>query len=60
MSMYAIIETGGKAIPCNYGDVLNLEKLAGNKGDKITFDKVLLVAGAYNNVLVGKALFDCC
>lgn len=42
---FAIIETGGKQYKVAVGDVLKVEKLSGNfvVGDKITFDKVLLV-----------------
>ena len=41
--MYAIIETGGKQIRVNVGDKLYVEKLDANVGDKVTFDKVLLL-----------------
>ena len=42
---FAVIETGGKQYKVAVGDVLKIEKLSGNfaVGDKITFDKVLLV-----------------
>ena len=42
---FAVIETGGKQYKVAVGDVLKIEKLAGDftMGDKITFDKVLLV-----------------
>lgn len=42
---FAVIETGGKQYKVAVGDVLKVEKLAGEftVGDKITFDKVLLV-----------------
>ncbi|MBI2604636.1 MAG: 50S ribosomal protein L21 [Deltaproteobacteria bacterium] len=53
--MYAIIETGGKQYRATAGDVLFLEKLQGNNGEMITFDKVLLIGGKTDkNVLVGK------
>ena len=41
--MYAIIETGGKQIRVNVGDKIYVEKLDANAGDKVTFDKVLLL-----------------
>ena len=41
--MYAIIETGGKQIRVNVGDKIYVEKLDANVGDKVTFDKVLLL-----------------
>jgi len=42
---FAIIETGGKQYKVAIGDVLKIEKMQGefSAGDKITFDKVLLV-----------------
>ncbi len=45
MTEFAIIATGGKQYPVSVGDVLRIEKLPGtpNPGDKIIFDKVLLV-----------------
>ena len=41
--MFAIIETGGKQFKVQQGDVIYVEKLEGNDGDKLTFDKVLMV-----------------
>lgn len=43
--MYAIFESGGKQYRATPGDILTLEKLEGNPGDKLTFDKLLLVSG---------------
>lgn len=42
---FAVIKTGGKQYKVFVGDTLNIEKIIGdfNEGDKITFDKVLLV-----------------
>lgn len=42
---FAVILTGGKQYKVAVGDVLKIEKLDGeyNPGDKISFDKVLLV-----------------
>ena len=44
--MYAIIETGGKQYKVNEGDVIFVEKLEVAEGDKITFDRVLVVSDA--------------
>ena len=41
--MNAIIETGGKQYKVAEGDVLFIEKLDVNAGDKVTFDKVLAI-----------------
>lgn len=44
MAKIAIIETGGKQYVVTQDSVLSIEKLDGvtEKGDKVTFDKVLL------------------
>ena len=43
--MYAVIQTGGKQYRVEQGDKLRVEKLVGNVGDKVVFDKVLMVGG---------------
>ena len=42
---FAVIQTGGKQYKVSVGDTIKIEKLVGEhkEGDKITFDKVLLV-----------------
>lgn len=42
--MYAVIETGGKQYRVQEGDVLNIEKLNVCAGEKVEFDKVLVLA----------------
>jgi len=42
---YAVIRTGGKQYRVSEGDVVRIEKLAGEVGEKITLADVLLVAG---------------
>ncbi len=41
--MYAIIATGGKQYKVAEGDVIRIEKIAGEAGDAVTFDQVLFV-----------------
>lgn len=41
--MFAVIETGGKQYKVQEGDVLAVEKLNQEEGQKVTFDRVLLV-----------------
>ncbi|MFA6032586.1 MAG: 50S ribosomal protein L21 [Myxococcota bacterium] len=43
--MYAVILTGGKQYKVEEGTSLNVEKLEGNKGDKIEIADVLLIGG---------------
>jgi large subunit ribosomal protein L21 len=41
--MYAVIKTGGKQYRVKAGDVLVVDKLAGEPGSKIAFDQVLML-----------------
>lgn len=50
--MYAVIKTGGKQYRVSANDVIKVEKLTGEAGDKITFEEVLFV-GDGENVTVG-------
>ena len=43
--MYAIIKTGGKQYKVSPGDTISVEKLAGNIGDKVNIDDVLMING---------------
>ena len=51
--MYAIILTGGKQYKVAKGDVIEVEKLAGEAGAEVTFDEVLAVAGDDGKLNVG-------
>ncbi|MCL2517579.1 MAG: 50S ribosomal protein L21 [Oscillospiraceae bacterium] len=42
--MFAVIETGGKQYKVNEGDIIFIEKLNINEGEKVTFDKVLALS----------------
>jgi large subunit ribosomal protein L21 len=44
--MYAVIKAGGKQYKVNEGDVIKIEKVAGEVGDKVEFGEVLLIADA--------------
>ncbi|HEY1817373.1 MAG TPA: 50S ribosomal protein L21 [Kofleriaceae bacterium] len=55
--MYAVIQTGGKQYRVEPGKTVMVEKLDGDKGSSIVFDKVLLVSsGDGGSVTVGKPL----
>lgn len=41
--MYAIIQTGGKQFRVEEGQEIFVEKLAGEAGDSVTLDEVLLI-----------------
>ncbi len=47
--MYAIVETGGKQYRVKPGDTVAVEKLAGEPGDVLDLDRVLLIAGTGDN-----------
>ena len=51
--MYAVIQTGGKQYRVEQGEVLRVEKLAGDAGSKVTFD-TLLFADDGGNVRIGQ------
>ncbi|MBO9401505.1 50S ribosomal protein L21 [Shimia sp. R9_3] len=49
--MFAVLKTGGKQYKVQAGDVLRVEKLAADAGEKIQFNEVLMVGG--DNTVVG-------
>jgi large subunit ribosomal protein L21 len=55
--MYAVVATGGKQYKVQEGDVLRIEKLAGQVGDEVAFDQVLMV-GEGESVRVGRPLLE--
>jgi len=50
--MYAVIATGGKQYRVAEGDNLRVEKLDGEQGDTVVFDRVLMLGG--DDPIVGK------
>lgn len=57
--MFAVIETGGKQYLVKEGDAIKIEKLTGAVGDKIVFDRVLLIAeDDGTNVQIGDPYLD--
>jgi large subunit ribosomal protein L21 len=51
--MYAIVRTGGKQYQVAQGDQLRVESLAGNVGETVELDDILLVADG-DKVHIGK------
>ena len=49
--MFAVLETGGKQYIVKEGETLNIEKIEGEVGAKVTFDTVLLVADENGTVM---------
>jgi large subunit ribosomal protein L21 len=54
--MFAVIKTGGKQYKVKEGEILKIEKVAGNAGDKIEFEVLLLADEEGKDVKVGKPL----
>ena len=50
--MYAVISTGGKQYRIEQGDVIRVEKLDGEEGASVDFDRVLMI-GDGEEVTVG-------
>jgi len=50
---FAVIQTGGKQYKVSEGDVFSTEKIKGEfkKGDKVSFDKVLMVDDGANTTI---------
>lgn len=55
--MYAVIKTGGKQYRVKEGDLLEIEKLGAEKGQKINFDQVFLIEDE-GRVLVGTPVVE--
>lgn len=57
--LFAVIKSGGKQYKVEEKSVISIEKLPGKheKGDKVTFDKVLLVDDG-NNTTIGMPYID--
>jgi len=55
--MYAIIETGGKQYRVQEGDVVFVEKLDAEEGDKVDLTKVLLISKD-DGMVVGRPYVD--
>ena len=54
--MYAIIATGGKQYKVAEGDIITIEKLGMEAGEKVTFDQVLAVSG--DDLKIGNPTVD--
>ena len=55
--MYAVVNSGGKQYKVRQGDVLRVEKLSGDVGSSVTFDRVLMFSDG-ENVSIGQPLLD--
>ncbi|PID37030.1 MAG: 50S ribosomal protein L21 [Rhodobacterales bacterium] len=53
--MFAVLKTGGKQYKVQAGDVLRVEKLAANAGDKVQFNEILMVGSTVGTPFVADA-----
>ena len=51
--MYAVVETGGKQYKMAVGDVVKVEKLNAQDGEKVVLDKVIMVVDDEGNLKLG-------
>lgn len=51
--MYALIETGGKQQRVSEGDIISIEKILGDPGASVEFDKILAV-GSGEDIVIGR------
>ena len=52
--MFAVVKTGGKQYKVQTGDILRVERLAANAGDKVQFNQILMLGG--DKIVVGSPL----
>jgi large subunit ribosomal protein L21 len=55
--MYAVVNTGGKQYKVQQGEVLRVEKIAGEVGSPVTFDRVLMFSDG-ENVSIGQPVLE--
>ena len=55
--MYAVVNTGGKQYKVQQGEILRVEKIPGDVGSPVTFDRVLMFSDG-ENVRIGQPLLD--
>ena len=55
--MYAVVATGGKQYRVEEGDTLRIEKIPGEVGAEVAFDRVLMVSDG-DDVKVGKPVLE--
>lgn len=56
--MFAVIRTGGKQYRVQNNDIIVVEKLLGNAGDKVKLDDVLLLDDSTDSEKLGKAFVE--
>ena len=44
-SSFAVISTGGRQVKVSPGDVVRVDRIGSTEGEKVTFDRVLVIGG---------------
>jgi len=55
--MYAVVNTGGKQYKVQQGEVLRIEKIPGDVGNPVNFDRILMFSDG-DNVSIGQPVLD--
>jgi len=55
--MYAIVKTGGKQYKIHEGDIIRVEKIDGDIGNQVSFDKVLMLSDG-EHTSIGQPVLD--
>lgn len=55
--MYAVVATGGKQYKVKKGDVVRIEKIPGEVGESISFDRVLMISDG-TEVTIGQPVVE--
>ena len=55
--MYAVVSSGGKQYKVQKGEILRVEKISGDIGVPVSFDKVLMFSDG-ENVNIGRPVLD--
>ena len=55
--MYAVVNSGGKQYKVQKGEILKVEKISGDVGNPVTFDRVLMFSDG-ENVSIGQPVLD--
>ena len=55
--MYAVVNSGGKQYKVQKGEILRVEKIPGEIGSSVTFDRVLMYADG-DHVSIGQPVLD--
>jgi large subunit ribosomal protein L21 len=57
VDMYAVVAAGGKQYKVSEGDILRVEKIAGDVGESVALDRVLMVADG-QDVTIGMPVVE--